>query len=525
MSSRDVPPEIAERAPSNYTGAERYWRAFEDWYEVRLSPEQRRICEHVAENQYTHLEGGNGFGKTFAIVALSLAFHRRHYPSSVVVTSGTYGKLKRTFCADAENLHGNSPFVEDSAYWPRGEWKWSPNPHIDVEGEPTWQFEVHSPEDPGELEGVHNDYTLVIVDEADKKDVDLDMLDSMDSIIGDRNDRMVVISNPPDDETNAVANMGEIGVDAEKLQLSTFDSHNVQVELDRRDGERVPGLTGLHKLRKKWEALNGEPWPGYEAARAMSTPGSEEWRTDLDERWYRRFAGVMPPASASKHRPFYTDDVRDMLEVDAPEPPGSPIAVGIDMARKGGDSTVTWTLYPETCRYETWTHTDHGENERKIKEILDGYPSPHTTPIAIDATGEGSGVADRLRDAYGAIRFKASEKAVDDEDWDNKWTEAMHHLGQHVPQLAMGDVAEREVRDELFTAARVVEYELRDLKSGDVLRASPKAEIKAELGRSPDHLDAFAQACWAAGVDHDDTRHVTRKRSGTDKRGRRRIER
>jgi len=261
-ASNDIPPFVRERLPENYTGKERYWQAAEDWYGITLSPEQREILETVAENKYTHIEGGNGFGKTFAIVALALAFHRRHYPSSVVVTSGTFGKLKRTFCADAKNLYDNSPFTADVPYLDQGAWKWSPTPHIDVAGEPTWQFEVASPEDAGELEGVHNDYTLVIVDEADKKAVGESTLDSMDSLISDDNDRMVIVSNPPEDESNTVANLYDVGIPATKRTYSTFDSHNVQVELGRRDGDTVPGLASLSKLKLKWEAENGEAWPG-----------------------------------------------------------------------------------------------------------------------------------------------------------------------------------------------------------------------------------------------------------------------
>jgi hypothetical protein len=488
MSTQELPGPVQDRLPENYTGAEKYWQAAEDWFDVTLSPEQREILEHVAENQYTHLEGGNGFGKTFGIVALALAFHKRHYPSSVVVTSGTYGKLKRTFCADAEGLHGSSPLF--------GEWKWSPNPHIDIEGEPTWQFEVISPEDPGELEGVHNDHVLVIVDEADKKDVDLDTLDSIDSLISDRNDRMVVISNPPEDETNAVANMGEIGLEPTKLQFSTFDSHNVQVERGARSGDRIPGLTGLHKLKKKWEAHNGESWPGYDEARAMSTRGSEKFRKDLNTLWYRRFAGIMPPAGATKNRPVDHDLVDAGYVENGVDDSGSRQGSGIDVARSG-DRTVQIDECEGVLSVEySEPGTNHTVQFDRMWKLLDEEPNP---TISIDAVGEGSGKADDTARRYPDVdRFNAGANAAQTDEYKDRWTEGLCELGKWLERG--GEFSDTRLRKELQIAARELTLEERYIKNRDeqVYVADSKETVKERLGHSPDHLDAAIMAICAA---------------------------
>jgi hypothetical protein len=489
MSTQQLPDGVEQRLPEHYTGPERYWQAAEDWFDIALSPEQREILEHVAENQYTHLEGGNGFGKTFAIVALALAFHKRHYPSSVVVTSGTYGKLKRTFCADAEDLHGSSPLF--------GEWKWSPNPHIDIEDEPTWQFEVHSPKEPGELEGVHNDHVLVIVDEADKKDVDLETLDSMDSLISDRNDRMVVISNPPEDETNAVANMGEIGLEPEKLQFSTFDSHNVHVERGARDGDRIPGLTGLHKLKKKWKGHNGEAWPGFEEARAMSLPGNKQYRKDLNTLWYRRFAGIMPPAGATKNRPIDPDLVaRGYVERAGDLDAGSRCGTGIDVARSG-DRTVQIDERDGVLIVEySEPGTDHTVQFNTMWGNLEAEPGAQ---ISGDAVGEGSGKLDDTAQRFPDVdRFKAGETAVQAEEYKDRWTEGLCELGKWLERG--GGFADTRLRKELKIAARELTLSETYIKSRDaqVYVADPKDAVKDRLGHSPDHLDAAIMAVTAA---------------------------
>jgi hypothetical protein len=489
MSTQPQPDSELPR-PSSFTGPERYWRAAEAYFDAELSPEQREILEHVDAHQYTHLEGGNGFGKTFAIVALALTFRLRHYPSSVVVTSGTYGKLMRTFCADAEALHKDSGLF--------GKWKWSPNPRLDVEDEPTWQFEVVSPEDPGELEGVHNDYTLVIVDEADKDDVDLDTLDSMDSLISDQNDRMVVISNPPEDETNAVANMAEVGIEPSKLTFGTFDSHNVQVERGARDSDRIPGLTGLHKLKKKFEAHNGEAWPGYDAARRMSTRDSEDFREDLNTLWYRRFAGIMPPAGAGKNRPIELDAV-NAAYTGSIDTTRARRGSGIDVARSG-DRTVMAAERDGVLPIEySKPGTDHTVQFREIWDALDDEPGP---TVSIDAIGEGSGKADDTAQRYPDVdRFKANATAAQADEYKDRWTEGLCELGNWLEQG--GEFADTRLRKELQIAAREVTLSERFLKGRgadgeQVYQADPKDVIEDRLGHSPDHLDAAVMAVLAA---------------------------
>ncbi|MFC5970084.1 hypothetical protein ACFPYI_01950 [Halomarina salina] len=512
-TNTDLPDHVAERLPGNFTGRERYWRAAEEWFGITLSPEQREILEHVADNQYTHLEGGNGFGKTFAIVALALAFHKRHYPSSVVVTSGTYGKLKRTFCADAEALHQSSPLF--------GEWKWSPNPHIDIDGEPTWQFEVHSPGDPGELEGVHNDHVLVIVDEADKDDVTHKTLDSMDSLISDSNDRMVIISNPPEDETNVVANLDEIGIPARKLQYSTFDSHNVQVERGAREGDVVPGLTGLEKLKTKWEALNGLAWPGYDEARAMSTRTSPQFREDLDSRWYRRFAGIMPPAGAAENRPFDLDLVNaayvDADDLDTSKPRRG---TGIDVARSGDRTVQIDERGGVLVVAYSQPGTDHTVQFNAMWGLLDEEPD---APIAVDAIGEGSGKADDTNARYPEVDlFKNGAEAAQADEYKDRWTEGLCELGDWMERG--GQFSDTRLRKELQIAARTLTLEERYYSSREdqVYVADPKSKVEERLGHSPDHLDAAIEAVLMAEdlIPDDDDNQGTAGAFGTPATGR-----
>lgn len=465
--------------PTEFTGPDRYIDAAEDWFEVTLTKEQKEILRSVAENQYTLVQSANGAGKTFSTVCLALSFFFRHYPSSVVVTSGTYGKLKRTFCADAEKLHINhSPF---------GEWKWSPNPHLDIEDTPEWQMEVASPEDAGELEGIHNENLLAVVEEADKDGVDEQVIDSMDSLLSDEQDKMLVICNPPEDESNVVYDLAN-DPNYNMLQYSTFDSHNVQVERGNREGQKVMGLAGLTKLKKKWRSFNNEEWPGYDTAKNAHLE-----RDDLDTRWYRRFAGVMPPEGASKYKPFSLSLVKEGYDQSA-EPSGDVISMGLDVARDGGDFNVLTLRYPDHYEIaERWQGVDHNAGYR----LMTGYCRRHPVPVAVDAQGEGSGLADRLMEKHEVIRFKSQEQASQSGKFKDKWAEGLFDIGQFLKDE--GTFSNSRLNEEMCIAARIVQFKEKHYSSRNatVLKATPKRKIKKELGRSPDVLDSVLMAEWA----------------------------
>ena len=268
--------------------------------------------------------------------------------------------------------------------------------------------------------------------------------------------------------------------------------------------------------------------PGVEDARRMSAPKLDEdgeptfvddptlednpdFRTDLNEEWYRRRAGIIPPDGAEAYRPFYVQDVKVCVnENKAPTGGyGELLGVAVDVARKGGDRTVVTVLYEDVAVVHSWKGADHNENYSSVRDIVDDLE--FVPPMAVDAVGEGSGLADDLQEAYGedtVARFKAGtapeEEQVGDGDgadeYYNKWTEALAALSGYLPEISIeGDSEDvADLREELFVAARTIELEERRRRSGDLVRATPKDDVKDRLGRSPDRLDSLVMAAWAA---------------------------
>lgn len=334
-----------------------------------------------------------------------------------------------------------------------------------------------------------------MIEEADKPEIGPEHFDSAGSSVTDTSDRFVAVANPPRDETNVVAQKTD-SPRWEVVQFDSFDSHNVLAAREETDADPIPGLVTLDLIREDYEAWNRREWPGVDAARDP-TGG-------LDERWYRRRLGMTPPESASANRPFYLSDVKGGFARpdEVPSLTGPPAGLALDVARKGGDENVLGGVFPtddggRTLRViDAWSGLDHNANESRVRRHLGEGGGAR---FAIDATGEGSGLADRIDNFYPeVVRFDAGRNAVDEERFKNYWTEALAHFGEFFDDG--GVFTDRDVREQALAAARAVEYEERYYQSRDatVYQASSKDAVKEVLGHSPDHLDVAIMACWAA---------------------------
>lgn len=498
-------PASRPKRPSHY--AERAKAGDETWLEdciedvlgLYVSEAQREICRSVASNQKTLVVTANGLGKSYILAAIANAWLYVLYPATVLATSGTEKKMKRTFCKPVEALHDSAL---DGAGLP-GDYKHRPE-RIDFPDDPEHWFEATSPQDAGELEGVHSKYHLSIIEEADKDDVDAETVDAMDSLVTDERDRMIAIANPPVDETNIVADLLDKPT-WNDVSFSSFASHNVQVELGEVDGQQIDGLATLWKIKEDWREFNEEPWPGVEEAREVSDPSSEKFRADLDTRWYRRRAGVIPPEGAAAHRPIYLDHVKAAFNRTPSTGDRAPKGTGIDVARSG-DDTVLASVHGDHLKiHYAETGTDHTAQEARIRQGQGEFSGLNEFPdhrIAVDAVGEGSGLADRLVQAYPkASRFKSGHTAVSETEYKDRWTEGLALLGDWLE--AGGTISDRRLREEFLVAARTIEFDEKFYSShgpdgAEVLVADSKDNIKEVLDRSPDRLDAALMAIWAS---------------------------
>lgn len=475
-------------------GSDRYVRFAREVLGVRLAREQEQILQSLADQKRTVIMSGNGPGKSFGVAIAKIAFLFTNPNSTVLGTSGSYSQYVDAVWRPMKSLHSqldrrlpvNLPKPVDGG---------QPTLELDTD----WFAKVVSPRDPGDLEGRHGSAVLAVIEEADKAYIGDEHFDSAGSSVTDGDDRMIAICNPPRDESNAVYEKLESDR-WHTIQFSTLESHNVRVDTGELDAEKIDGITDLETIREDWETWNGEEWPGIMQARAWSDPDHSEFREDLDERWYRRRAGVMPPVSASAWRPITAEAVKQAWHRDVPESMlalEGELASAVDAARSGADFTIAASAYPDAIpiRYEQ-PGDDYTVQRDDLSDLFADDPDH---PIAVDAIGEGSGLADMLAERYPeVIRFGAGNEPVQDDTYYSCWEEGLDLLGDALKQGA--SITDRDLYEELLVTARMVEFEERHYASRgtEVAKAThSKDDIKERIGRSPDRLDAAYMAVWA----------------------------
>jgi hypothetical protein len=503
----EVPPpsHFAERADA---GDETWLEdAITAYLDLQLGPMQREICRSVVNNERTAVIGANGTGKTYITAAIVLAWQNVRYPAISFGTSGTGKKLYRTLCRPIEKLQDAA---NGGAGLP-GTFKRQP-PRIDYD-DPEHYFEAATPSDAGELEGAHSAYTLAIIEETDKDDVTAETIDAMRSLIPDyETSRMLAVGNPPESVPDVFDRITDEDSAWNVVRISSFDSYNVRVETGEVEGETIDGMATVSALREDWRDYHDQEWPGVEQAEAWTDPKSPDFREDLDERWYRRRGGLLPPDTASTHRPYDSDAAKDAHDPTIDVGRGYPIGSGIDVARSS-DRTALVTLWSTghwTVRYTT-RGTDYPtqEDELMADDLLGG---DRHHPVAIDAVGEGSGLADYLDDRLPELYRFGSDKnpLTDGTDDDNPYglvnyesqrAEALAAVGRKLPdEITYSD---GDLRGELVAGARSIKFGTRTLDSrgengAEVVTVNSKDAIKDRLGRSPDLLDGGMMAVWAA---------------------------
>lgn len=520
MPGVESPEEIADehdaRGYARYmTGSGRFIRMAREIFNARLGATQAEILRAAADNRRVLIVSGNGVGKSYAVALLILCFLYSTPDSIVLLTSGTYSILSDTTWKPMKEQFRQADLVGVTLDNP-------PRLHTNMGEE--WFFKAISPVNPGSLEGRHASDIMVVIEEADKPEITAEHFDSAGSSVTDANDRMIAVANPPSDESNIVYE--KMNDDRwHVVQFSSFESHNVQVDAGTIDADPIPGLVDLPTVAEDYEAWNGERWPGKpddwpsvatcvdrvesgDMSRAelveglrdgLSSPRLHEDGHDV--RWYRRRLGEMPPDDSTAPRPWTVADVDAACQRyrDAHESVHRD-AIGVDVARGGGDRTVVAEMCDECLVVTVAEHgVDHTENEELVTDRINA--SPVNGPIAIDAVGEGSALADRIRQVHAdhrVKRFNAGAGADDDENYSDARTEALEMLGRW---LRDGGAVrpDSDLAAELRAHARHCRYHEKTLKAATVYQATPKDEIKDALGKSPDMVDAAAIAAWAEG--------------------------
>lgn len=427
---------------------------------------QEEIARAVAENDRTVVRSCNAAGKdwTAAQLALWFVYTRK---GLVLITSATHRQVveinmrevARSFHRAGDALPGE---MFQSAL------------RVGGQGAKSGILGLTS-RNASQLTGFHAPRVMAVLTEA--QGIEDFAWEAMDACTTGVEDRMLALGNPltPSGKFFKVSH----SENWHQIQISATAHPNVK------EGREVirGGVSRAFVQRMKEEY--GEQSPVYKARVEGEFPEFSE-QSLFRREW-------LDLASEKHERGEFEDGA------------GGPLRVAVDPAGPGEDKTaVAVRRGQRITRLETWHEPEAMADVGRVVEVLreEGLPTeaeyfaanPSTNDpapsVVVDAEGLGHGLASRLEElGYRVAKFKAGERAHEDEDYSNKKGEAYYglHLRLKERRVALPD------DDDLFAELLATEY---STTSDGRFKVVAKDEIRSRLGRSPDRADALMMAFY-----------------------------
>lgn len=317
------------------------------------------------------------------------------------------------------------------------------------------------------FQGVHDQYVLVIMDEAGG--ISKEIFTAADAITTNKYARILAIANPNDPSCY----MAEVYNKEMKLkpedrswniiQFGAYDTPNFT-------GEVVPVEVATRLVQVDW----------VEARK-------KEWGED-DPRFVARVLGQFPDVSDDGL--FNMGRVMQSMEAYSTSEPdeGMPVTIGVDVARYGSDSSVVVSNQGGYIKILGRYQGMNGpELARKVGELATGAGA---SEVRIDGIGVGVSVLDHVENylppEVDVIAIHGNSKSADSTQWYN-YRAAMYC--QFAKAIADGRVCLPE-DDELHNELASIKYEYR----GSAILIESKENMRKRKVKSPDTLDAVIYA-------------------------------
>jgi len=439
-------------------------------FKCKLWGKQKDICESVLKNPRTAVASCSASGKTFTAGRIALWFLANYCPSTVITTAPTFRQVESILWKEIAEAYSHSQ-VPFNAKLTETQLVLK---DLDKENRDWFAIGI-STDQPERFQGLHNDYVLVIGDEA--SGLPDTIYNAMENPLSSGFVRQLLISNP----TQSVGGFRDAYLSPiyKSIQISAFDTPNFTKFNITLDDIR----------QNKWKDKVGVlPYPN------LINP---QWVWERFIEWGESSSlfkiyvlGEFP--EAGERNLFRISDIENATRREIAHE-GSKVA-SVDISLEGGDETVYATrignyVFP----MKSWSHQDTNYTEgRIVRECRNDSP----LRVYIEPQGIGAPIISHLVDmGIPAVKWNPSANAVDTERFLNLRAEQYWLLSRRF------ETGEIQIPDDKVLKGQLAEIQY-DYKNGKMFIESKK-DMKLRGLKSPDRADAlmilFSESGQAGG--------------------------
>lgn len=444
------------------------WANPAGWIETvldcKLTDIQRQIVQSVSESPRTAVRSCSGSGKSFIAACIVLWFLYNHHPATVLTTAPTFRQVVSILWREITTRFGRARVKLSGQLTAT---------RLDIASD--WFALGLSTDEPEKFQGLHNDYMLVIGDEA--SGLSDKVYSAIENPLSTGHSRLLLIGNP----TQPIGQFRNCfsSVSYRTYHINAFSTPNfLQLGItldDIKDGtwkEKIGDrpLPCPYLITPQWVSERISEWG----------EGSLLWRVYV--------LGEFPETGVNNL--FSLADV-DAAVSKSLEATGDKLAA-VDIARYGDNETVyTLRQGSKVWKTESWHHQDTVFTTGRVARLI-REDKPELTRI--DKVGVGAGVYDALKaEGLKVEGVNVGDKAIDSEQFANRRAELYWLLNQ---RFVNGEI---DIPDDIKLKGELCDIRYRFTPKGQLLMES-KEDMRARGGKSPDRADALMMAFIAKPV-------------------------
>lgn len=422
---------------------------------------QREIIRSVEVNRFTAVKSCHGPGKSFIASRIAASWIGRYKAGSafVVTSAPSEPQVKAILWREI-----NKAFKAKKKMFPPGsrvnqkEW-W-------IEGELVAFGRKPQDQDPAAFQGIHQDYLLVIFDEASGMPDDL--WNAAVALMTNDNCRFLAIGNPDIPETR-FEKICQPGSGWKVIHIPAWATPNFT-------GEKVSPELANRLVSKQWvkdaEQEYGKDSPLYRSKVDAEFPVDSE-------------DGVVPASKALRCRVAKELSASDLL----------PVTLGVDVGA-GGDATVIRERRGRKAG-RVWRNRSR-DSETVTNLIVHAILETGASKVRIDSAGIGWGVVGHVRAKLRELKIECrvlkvnvSQKSTKEKRFPKLRDQLWWEVGRDNSVNGYWDLSECD--DRTMADLLAVKYEI---DAQGRVKIEKKEDTKERLKRSPDDADALLLAFY-----------------------------